>query len=54
MPEFHAAEAAHQEWKQAVLTGALDLAEIDTDPHTVIGLQSTKWKPGMPVPVAGA
>jgi alkanesulfonate monooxygenase SsuD/methylene tetrahydromethanopterin reductase-like flavin-dependent oxidoreductase (luciferase family) len=32
MPEFHAAEPEHQEWKRAVLTGEIQLDEIDTDP----------------------
>ncbi|MEE2778509.1 MAG: LLM class flavin-dependent oxidoreductase [Acidobacteriota bacterium] len=33
MPEFHAREQEHQEWKQAVLAGELTLTEIDTDPY---------------------
>lgn len=32
MPEFHAAEPAHQEWKRAVLGGEILLEEIDTEP----------------------
>jgi len=31
MPEFHANVPAHEEWKQAVLAGELELEEIDTD-----------------------
>jgi hypothetical protein len=31
MPEFHANVAAHEEWKEAVLSGELQLEEIDTD-----------------------
>jgi alkanesulfonate monooxygenase SsuD/methylene tetrahydromethanopterin reductase-like flavin-dependent oxidoreductase (luciferase family) len=54
MPEFHAMEPEHQAWKTAVLGGELELDEIDTAPYNVVGLQSTKWKPGMPVPTAGA
>jgi hypothetical protein len=52
MPEFHAMEPDHAEWKRRVLTGEIELDEIDTDPFNMIGMQSTKWKPGMPVPVA--
>jgi alkanesulfonate monooxygenase SsuD/methylene tetrahydromethanopterin reductase-like flavin-dependent oxidoreductase (luciferase family) len=33
MPEFHAAEPAHQEWKRGVLAGEIQLEEIDTTPH---------------------
>jgi len=32
MPEFQAREKEHQQWKQAVLSGELELEEIDTDP----------------------
>ncbi len=32
MPEFHARDAEHQEWKQSVLAGELQLEDIDTDP----------------------
>jgi hypothetical protein len=32
MPEFHADEPAHQEWKRKVLAGAIELEEIDTQP----------------------
>ena len=32
MPEFHAAEPAHQAWKQQVLAGKIELEEIDTQP----------------------
>lgn len=53
MPEFHAMELDHQEWKRQVLGGEIELDEIDTDPYNVLSLQSTKWKPGMPVPTAG-
>ena len=33
MPEFHANEPAHQDWKRRVLSGDLELEEIDTTPH---------------------
>jgi hypothetical protein len=32
MPEFHAAEPAHQAWKQKVLNREIELEEIDTEP----------------------
>ena len=32
MPEFHDREPEHQEWKQAVLAGDIELEEIDTEP----------------------
>jgi alkanesulfonate monooxygenase SsuD/methylene tetrahydromethanopterin reductase-like flavin-dependent oxidoreductase (luciferase family) len=35
MPEFHEREDEHQEWKQAVLAGEIDLEEIDTTPYAV-------------------
>ena len=50
MPEFHALEPEHQEWKRRVLDGELQLAEIDTQPYNFISPQSAKWKPGMAVP----
>ena len=31
MPEFHAMEPEHQEWKRGVLAGEIELDEIDTD-----------------------
>ena len=33
MDEFHDREPSHQEWKQAVLAGDLELEEIDTEPY---------------------
>src|SRR5262249_15414851 len=30
MPEFHAAESDHREWKRMVLSGEIELEEIDT------------------------
>lgn len=33
MPEFHEREPEHQEWKQAVLSGDLQLEELDTEPY---------------------
>jgi hypothetical protein len=33
MPEFHEREPKHQAWKQSVLAGEIELAEVDTDPY---------------------
>ncbi len=33
MPEFHADEPAHQEWKRKVLSREIELEEIDTTPY---------------------
>ena len=33
MPEFHAKEPAHQEWKRKVLAGEIELEDIDTTPY---------------------
>ena len=35
MPEFHEREGEHQEWKRKVLSGQLELPEIDTSPYNV-------------------
>jgi hypothetical protein len=32
MPEFHANQPAHEEWKAKVLAGEIELEEIDTEP----------------------
>lgn len=37
MPEFQARDSDHQEWKQAVLQGEIELPEIDTEPHNLRG-----------------
>ena len=44
MPEFHAMEADHQLWKQAVLAGELELAEINTEPFQLLSLQAARQK----------
>jgi len=44
MPEFHAGEAEHQEWKRQVLAGEIELEEIDPSSLTPVSLQSTRWK----------
>ena len=33
MPEFQAREPEHQQWKDAVLAGAIELDEVDTAPE---------------------
>jgi hypothetical protein len=38
MPEFHAREPEHQEWKRQVLRGEIDLPEIDTEPFSPGGV----------------
>jgi alkanesulfonate monooxygenase SsuD/methylene tetrahydromethanopterin reductase-like flavin-dependent oxidoreductase (luciferase family) len=35
MPEFHADEPAHQDWKRAVLAGEIVLEDIDTEPFNI-------------------
>ena len=40
MPEFHGYNKAHQEWKDAVLSGELALEEIDTEDYNIYSLQS--------------
>jgi len=44
MPEFHADEPAHQAWKQSVLSGELELAEIDTAPYQMPSNQTPTKK----------
>jgi hypothetical protein len=39
MPEFQDQEPAHQQWKQAVLRGDVELADLDTTPHDMIETQ---------------
>ena len=33
MPEFHAIEHEHEEWKRGVLAGDIVLEELDTTPY---------------------
>ena len=33
MPEFHADERAHQDWKRQVMSGEIQLEELETDVH---------------------
>jgi len=44
MPEFHADEPAHQEWKKAVLAGDIELEELDPASLTPMSLQNPLWK----------
>ncbi|HBC53233.1 MAG TPA: LLM class flavin-dependent oxidoreductase [Alphaproteobacteria bacterium] len=46
MPEFHAMEDDHQQWKQAVLNGELELDEIDTAPFDMATNQTPSQKAG--------
>jgi luciferase family oxidoreductase group 1 len=40
MPEFHAREEEQQRWKEEVLAGRRELADLDTSPHTVYSHQN--------------
>ena len=33
MPEFHADEPAHQDWKRQVMSGEIELEELETNVH---------------------
>jgi hypothetical protein len=44
MPEFHDMEPDHQKWKQQVLSGEIELEEIDPRSMTPVSLQSAQWK----------
>ncbi len=44
MPEFHERDGEHQEWKQKVLSGELELEEIDPTNLTPVSLQNPDWK----------
>ena len=57
MPEFQSNEPEHQEWKQKVLSGDIELAEIDTTPYqnrfgknsvqadTIRNADAADWRP---------
>jgi alkanesulfonate monooxygenase SsuD/methylene tetrahydromethanopterin reductase-like flavin-dependent oxidoreductase (luciferase family) len=48
MPEFQQLEPSHQEWKQSVLAGELQLETIDTKPFTIVSNQTpTSKKPAV-------
>ena len=40
MPEFHTSETEHQRWKEAVLTGRLQLEDLDTAGYKVYSHQN--------------
>jgi alkanesulfonate monooxygenase SsuD/methylene tetrahydromethanopterin reductase-like flavin-dependent oxidoreductase (luciferase family) len=40
LPEFHAEETEHEKWKQAVLSGELELEDIDTNQYNIYSLQT--------------
>jgi hypothetical protein len=44
MPEFHAQEPEHQEWKRQVLAGEIELEDIDTAPYTIVTNQTPSKK----------
>jgi len=44
MPEFHAQEPEHEEWKRGVLAGEIDLPEIDTAPYQMATNQTPSAK----------
>jgi alkanesulfonate monooxygenase SsuD/methylene tetrahydromethanopterin reductase-like flavin-dependent oxidoreductase (luciferase family) len=45
MEEFHDGEAAHQEWKRAVLAREIELDELDTEPFNARSYQSVSKEP---------
>ncbi|HUP84328.1 MAG TPA: LLM class flavin-dependent oxidoreductase [Acidimicrobiales bacterium] len=45
MPEFHDREPEHQEWKQSVLAGDIELEELDTEPFNVRSNQTPTKAP---------
>ena len=47
MPEFHKRDPKHQEWKQAVLSGDMQLEEVDTAPHTIFSTAAPTDREGM-------
>jgi len=44
MPEFHAMEPEHARWKESVLSGEIELEEIDPSSLTPVSFQSVDWK----------
>jgi alkanesulfonate monooxygenase SsuD/methylene tetrahydromethanopterin reductase-like flavin-dependent oxidoreductase (luciferase family) len=54
MPEFHAREPRHQEWKRGVLAGEIQLDEIDTTPHLRAERQRPTQAPGTAAPLSAA
>jgi alkanesulfonate monooxygenase SsuD/methylene tetrahydromethanopterin reductase-like flavin-dependent oxidoreductase (luciferase family) len=48
MPEFHGREPAHQEWKRSVLSGELELDQLDTDAHNFRSLQTITTDKSLP------
>ena len=47
MPEFHADEAEHQEWKRGVLAGEIELEEIDTKDHSYRSTAKPSTRPDL-------
>lgn len=46
MPEFHDREADHQKWKNGVLSGDIELEDIDTTQYDMTARQTPSLKPG--------
>ena len=49
MPEFHEHDGAHQEWKQGVLSGDIELEEIDITPYITPTLAKPTQAPSVTV-----
>ena len=49
MPEFHADDARHQEWKQGVLAGEVELEDIDLTPYLMQTLAAPTKPPSVRV-----
>ena len=47
MPEFHAREGAHQQWKQAVMAGEIELDQLDVSAHEKTAVASIATGSGM-------
>ena len=46
MPEFHAREEEHQEWKRAVLAGEIVLEDLDLDAHKKLAVNAVMSREG--------
>jgi len=40
MPEFHERQPAHETWKEQVLSGAVKLEDLDTQPYDIYSHQN--------------
>jgi len=48
MPEFHAREPEHQQWKRSVLSGETELPEVDVSAYTARNSATPTIAPGEP------